>query len=76
MFQENGTLIFWKMKLLSPSSKNKKIHPEKISYIFSKESFSYTLGNGIPEKIPYISENGTFLYFFYISGNNFPNLKK
>ena len=24
---------------------------------------SYILGNGNPEKIPYISGNGTFLYF-------------
>ena len=33
------------------------------SNIFSKESFSYFLRNEKPEKIPYISINGTFLYF-------------
>ena len=36
---------------------------KKIAYIFSKESFSYISGNGHPEKIPYISGNGTFSYF-------------
>ena len=35
----------------------------KISYIFSKERFSYILGNGNPEKILDISGNGTLLYF-------------
>ena len=35
----------------------------KISYIFSKESFSYILENGSAEKIIYVSGNGTFLYF-------------
>ena len=37
--------------------------PEKTSYIFSKESFYYILGNRNLEKIIYISGNGTFLYF-------------
>ena len=36
---------------------------EKISYILSKENFYNISGDGKPEKIPYISENGTFLYF-------------
>ena len=80
----------------SPSSKNKKIHTEKmsyslmlkISYIFSKESFSYISGNGNPEKILCISGNGTifnfkkqkplknFLYFrkSFPSSNNEKNL--
>ena len=57
------------MELLN--SKKKKIHPEifpyiqeiEISNIFFKKSFSYVSGNGNPEKIPYISGNGTFLYF-------------
>ena len=35
---------------------------KKTSYIFSKESFSYISEEGNPEKIPYISGNGTFLY--------------
>ena len=34
--------------------------------IFSKESLSYILGNGNPEKkIPYTSGKGTFLYFIF-----------
>ena len=39
------------------------MHPEKSSYTFLKESFSYISGNENPEKVPYISGNGTFLYF-------------
>ena len=35
---------------------------KKISYIFSKGSCSYILRNGDPEKIPYFSGNGNFLY--------------
>ena len=31
-----------------------------LSYVFSKESFSYTSGNGNPEKTSYISGNRTF----------------
>ena len=34
----------------------------EISYIFSKESFSYFLGNGNLEKIPYISGNELFYF--------------
>ena len=60
--------------LFSPSSRKKnpprenflyfrKRKSQKISCAFSKESFSYIPGNGNPEKIPYISGNGTFLYF-------------
>ena len=70
-------LILQEMELFSPSSKNKNIHPEKIYsnikktfYIFSKESFSYILGNGNPEKILYISGNRTFLIF---QGRNIHN---
>ena len=33
-------------------------NPEKIPYIFSKESFFYISGNKSPEKIIYISGNG------------------
>ena len=40
----------------------------ELSYIFSKESFSYISGNRNPEKIIYISGNGTFL----VSGNGNP----
>ena len=35
----------------------------KTSYIFSNECFSYISENKNPEKIPYISESRTFLYF-------------
>ena len=35
----------------------------ELAYIFSKESFSYISRNRNPKKIPYISGNGTFLYF-------------
>ena len=52
----------------------------ELSYIFSKESFSYISGNGNSEKIPYISGNKTFLYLktesnFHISGSKFSSLK-
>ena len=52
----------------------------ELSYIFSKESFSYISGNRNSEKIPYISGNETFLYFktesnFHISGSKFSSLK-
>ena len=33
---------FWEMELFSP--------PQKISYIFSKESFCYIFGKGNPQK--------------------------
>ena len=54
----------WNAALFSPSSKNKKIYPGKISYtsengnskkksyIFSKESFSYISGNRNSKKLP------------------------
>ena len=32
----------------------------ELSYIFSKESLSYILGTGNPEKILFILGNGTF----------------
>ena len=38
-------------------------NPEKMSYIFSKESFSYIFGNGNLEKILYISGKEISLYF-------------
>ena len=41
------------------SGSNIKIFP----YVFSKESSSYTPENGTPKKIPYVSGNGTFIYF-------------
>ena len=59
------------MKLCTFQPKFEKIHsgkvsytsgngnPEKISHMFSKESFSYNSGNGNPEKTFYISRNGT-----------------
>ena len=55
--------------LLSPSSKNKKVHPEKIPYIsgngnflyFLKKSFSYISGSGNPPK-----------KFLILSGNGNP----
>ena len=69
------------------SSKNKKIHlekiayisekrnPEKISYIFLKESLSFILKNGNPKKLfilqetelSCISGNGNFLYLGNLS---------
>ena len=54
---------------------NLSVHPDKISYIsrrgnikkipniFSKESCSYILGNGNPEKILIFQETEAFLYF-------------
>ena len=63
--------------ILSQNWKNEKNRSEKISYIFSKKSFSY------------ISVNGTLLCFLrkvflipretklsYISGSNFPGSEK
>ena len=51
----------------NPSGKNflyfRRRKSRKISCVFSKESFSYIPGNGNPDKISYISGNGTFLYF-------------
>ena len=44
-------LYFWNRK------------PQNFFYIFSRESLSYISGNGHPEKILYISSNGTLLYF-------------
>ena len=73
IFQETKTpkkiLIFCKMEL--------SVHPEKISYIFSKESL---LSKGKPEKILYIpgkSFQGLFIFqeSFYISSSNFPSSK-
>ena len=62
-------LILQEMELSSPSSKNKNIHPEKIYsnikktfYIFSKESFSYILGNGNPRKNPLYFRKQNFSY--------------
>ena len=36
---------------------------KKVFLIFWEIELSYNLGNGNPEKIPYISGNETFLYF-------------
>ena len=36
---------------------------KKASLIFREMELSYILRNGNPEKIPYISRNGTFIYF-------------
>ena len=77
--------------LFSPSSKNKKIypdkisytlgngHPEKTSYTFSKGSFSFILGNGNPEKNSLYFSKWNFLVFpetFYISGNGNSRARK
>ena len=35
----------------------------ELSYIFSKERFSYILGNRKPPKIPCVLGNKTFLHF-------------
>ena len=50
-YQEEAFLIFQETKT-----------PKKNSYILSRESFSYILGNGNPKKTLAISENET-LYF-------------
>ena len=50
-YQEEAFLIFRETKT-----------PKKNSYILSRESFSYILGNGNPQKALAISENKT-LYF-------------
>ena len=50
-YQEEAFLIFWETKT-----------PKKNSYILSRESFSYILGNRNPQKALAISENKT-LYF-------------
>ena len=70
-------LIYSKMKPCISQSKLKKLKKKSIlrkflmlqerktppkTYIFSKESCSYISGNRNPEKILYISGNGTFLY--------------
>ena len=73
---ENGKpeklIIFREMEIFNPSSKNKKIHPEKISH---------TSGNGNPEKnLSYLLKRKLFLYFWkrkpqeipYSSGNGNP----
>ena len=53
-------LYFLKRKLFLYFRKWK---PPKFSYIFLKKCFSYISGSGNLKKIPYISGNGTFLYF-------------
>ena len=80
------------MRLFSPRLKNEKNPPQE-NFLYSKkwnfltlilkESFSYISGNVNPQKIPYISGNGTFLYSrkrkpqkkSYISESNFPSSK-
>ena len=77
LYQKKGFLIFPETKPLTfqPGLKNEKIlpwenflyckkrTPEKFSYIFLKESYSYISGNGNTEKITYFSGKGAFLYF-------------
>ena len=72
-------IYFWKWNpaFFSPSSKNKKIHPENISHtsgngnlektyhIFSKENFSYISGNGNPKKFLIVQETETIKTFLY-----------
>ena len=55
------------MELFSPPQEkifytSRNGSPDKISYISSKESFSYISEKENPERIFYISGNGTFLY--------------
>ena len=66
------------MKISNPKVKNFLIFSQKKPFLIFQETET-------PEKVPYISENGTFLYLrkwrktSYISGRNFPsskNLKK
>ena len=52
------------MKLSNYNIKKFLIFSQKKAFlIFREMELSYILGNGNPEKIPYISGNGTFLYF-------------
>ena len=67
----------------SKNNKNRPLENFYIFYIFSKESFSYILGNGNPEKIPCISGNGNSkkptlkkLLIFWKWNVLFPSLKK
>ena len=55
------------LHFLSPGSKIKStlrkfLTLQETSYIFSRESFTYILGNKSPENIPYILGNGPFLF--------------
>ena len=75
--QKKAFLIFPEMEscIFSPSSKTKKIqpdkisytsgkqNPEKMSYIFLKRKLFLCFKEGNPKKILYISGNGTLLYF-------------
>ena len=78
--RRNLFLYFWKWNpaLFSPSSKNKKIHPEKIYYtlllknvlyFFKRKLFVY-FRNRKPQKesFSYISGNGNAEKILYISG--------
>ena len=52
------------MELSNSNIKKFLIFSQKKAFlIFREMELSYILGNGNPEKIPYVSGNGTFLYF-------------
>ena len=71
IFQETGTLkkllIFREIKLFSPPRENflyfRKQKPDKFSYIFWKESFSYISGNGNLGKSLLYSRKQNFVIF-------------
>ena len=73
----NKLLLFQEMKLFSPSSKNKKIHSEKVSNTLILKSFLYFLKRKLflyfrerkPHKISQIVSKESFRY---ISGNRNP----
>ena len=57
-------LYFQEMELSSSNIKKFLIFfQNKAFLIFREMQLSYILGNGNPDKISYISRNGTFLYF-------------
>ena len=58
--QNPKKLIFQEKELLNPSSKNKKIHPEKIVYIFLKESSFLYFGNQNPPPPKFLFQETEF----------------
>ena len=72
MFGENGTLIFWEVELLSPTSKKQKKSALNKFYIFLKMELS---SSKIKEFSYFQKLNFVALCFSYISGSNFPRSK-
>ena len=72
MFGENGTLIFWEMELLCPTSKKQKKYALNKFYIFLKMELS---SSQIKEFSYFQKLNFVALCLSYISGSNFPSSK-